>query len=400
MQRKNIAILFGGRSVEHEISVITAREALGAVDTLRYNPIPVYVTREGRWMCGPVLRDLMLGDNYRRIFARDAVKTQLEALLDEVVLLPKPGVGGLVKLGRNGVPLSGKKALVPVDVLFPAFHGTYGEDGCMQGLFELSDIAYAGCNPLASSIGMHKHLAKGLLLAGGVDSLPGLLVHKDEMKNLDALMRRIAGKIPTPLFVKPCNLGSSVGISEISIVNSEERLPETLSYVFRYDESAIIEPYLTTLRELQVAVCEGKTIHVSAVEAPKVKGVNTAAAKYGTNMLNAGTKNVRDAGLFSSSREFDPQDVDPAVLDLVRCSGKRVYDILGCGGVVRVDFFYDTKANKLYFNEINTLPGSLSYFLYERRDPPMLFTVLIDEIIHSALRCHAQRDNFNRTYVF
>lgn len=408
MSRLNVAVLFGGKSVEHEISIVTAREALGAIDRRRYAPLPVYVSREGRWFCGERLKEVMDHDE-RKAFAKETVAESLESRLDEVTLLPIPGVGGLVKLGDmrkprafSGARSAGQKrrSVIPVDVYMPLFHGTLGEDGCMQGLFELAEVAYTGCNTIVSAIGMHKHFAKQLLQANGVNCLPGILVRKREMENFDRLWERITGKLAFPLFVKPCSLGSSVGISSQSVVQSQETLAQALAHAFRYDDSAIIEPYVSNLRELQVAVCRGNALLVSAVESPKVKGINTASSKYGDNMLSSGSKSAMEVGLSNAKRELNPRDLPEGVLAEVVAAARRVYEILDCAGVVRVDFFYDQTNNRLLFNEINSLPGSLSLFLFHGLAPPLLFPELLDTIIESALRFHAGRDNYQRTHVF
>jgi D-alanine-D-alanine ligase len=408
MPRHIVAILFGGKSVEHEISIVTAREVLGAIDRVQYSPLPIYVNREGRWFCGDRLNEVMNNDR-RDAFASDSVGASLEAYLEEVVLLPVPGIGGLVKLGaiRKRRPFSRLLAatrpedfLIPVHVFMPLFHGTFGEDGCMQGLFELAEVAYTGCNTVVSALGMHKHFAKQLLTANGIESLPGILVRKREMNDFDSLWNRINGNVSFPSFVKPCSLGSSVGISNQSVVYTEQTLAQALAHVFRYDESAIIEPYLTDLRELQVAVCRGKTIHVSAVEAPKVHGINTAASKYGSDMLTSGSKRSTSVGLSTADRELDPVNLPDGTLQRVVAAARSVYDILGCSGVVRVDFFYDKAKARLLFNEINTLPGSLSLFLFHGLKPCLLFTQLLNTLIESAEELYATRDNYKRTHVF
>ena len=394
--RLRVAIFFGGRSVEHEISIVTAHEAMGALDRRRYEPVPVYIGRDGRWLCGAPLARLLTSDDYRAVFARERVRS-LDALLAEVTLVPVPGTSALRRIG--GAHLDGPKT-IPVDVFMPVLHGTFGEDGCLQGLFEMAEVAYTGCGLMAAGLGMHKQFAKQLLAENGIDSMPGLLVRKPEFLDLDPLLARITAAMPFPLFVKPCNLGSSVGITQRSVADSVAALTEALAQVFRYDEEAIIEPFLPKMRELQVAVFRGRETLVSAVEAPKVEGINTASSKYGTNMLTSGSKDSRRAGLSSAQREFNPADIPPAVLAGVAETGRKIAEILGCTGIVRVDFFYHPAAGRLYFNEINTLPGSLSYFLFERLTPPVLFTDLLAKLIDSALELRARKDNFRRTHVF
>ncbi len=283
----------------------------------------------------------------------------------------------------------------------PVFHGTFGEDGCMQGLFELAEVAYTGCSTVVSAVGMHKHFAKQILQANGVESLPGILVRKREMLDWDALWNRVIGKFQFPLFVKPCSLGSSVGISNQSVVDSEGTLAQALAHAFRYDDSVIIEPYLTALRELQVAVCRGKTLRVSAVESPIVnEKANTASSKYGSDMLTSGSKNVTEVGLSNAKRELNPRDLPEGTLALVAAAAQKVYEVLDCNGVVRVDFFYDKTNSRVLFNEINTLPGSMSLFLFHGLAPPLLFPEVISTVIESALELHAARDNYKRTYSF
>ena len=220
------------------------------------------------------------------------------------------------------------------------------------------------------------------------------------MRDFDRLWERITGKLPFPLFVKPCSMGSSVGISSQSVVESQETLAQALAHAFRYDESAIIEPYVSKPRELQVAVCRGSALLVSAVESPKVKGINTAASKYGNNMLASGSKSAADVGLSNAQRELNPRDLPNGLLAEVVNAARKVYETLDCAGVVRVDFFYDQTNGKLLFNEINSLPGSLSLFLFHGLTPPLLFPELLNTIIDSALSLHAGRDNYKRTHVF
>lgn len=408
MTRQRVAILFGGQSVEHEISIVSAREVLGAIDRRRYAPLPLYVNREGRWFCGERLDQAMNSDR-RDVFTRDNVRRVLEPFLTEVALLPVPGIGGVVPIGGAGKLKQAVRAsragrtqseVMPVDVFMPVFHGTFGEDGCMQGLFELAQVAYTGCNTVASAVGMHKHFAKQLIQANGVDCLPGLLVKKRELADFDAVCRRIHEGLSFPCFVKPCNLGSSVGISKQSVVRSDQDLANALVHAFRYDDAAIIEPYVTDMRELQVAIVRGQTLHVSAVEAPLVKGINTAASKYGTDMLSSGSKGAATVGLENADREIDPQELPPGVLGQVTAAARQIYNILDCAGVVRVDFFFDRQRSRLFFNEINTLPGSMSSFLFHGLNPCLLFTEVVNIVIESALELHAARDNLKRTHAF
>ena len=412
MNMKNVAVLFGGRSVEHEISILTARDALQAIDATKYSPIPVYVDQAGSWFAGKKLIEIVRAEDFYDSFATS------KHLLDEVVMLPIPKLGGLVRMpseSRSGGIVAhllrsfdgGKLSVIPVDIFMPVFHGTYGEDGCVQGLFELADVAYTGCGVGPSSLGMNKYLCKQLLRSQGEPVVDGILLRASDLGKGADLWPGLPSTLRSgPLFVKPCNLGSSVGIDpELSIVETSEQLLAALIHVFKYDAEALIERQIVNPLELQVAVFRGNDIHASAVEAPQVCGkVNTASEKYGTSVLKkgraGGKKDPRQVGLASAHRRIEPSEVEKHVLDEVRARGVRIYKPLGCSGVVRLDFLYDLKTKELFFNEVNTLPGSLGYYLFENATPPVIFTEMLSAILDSAEAAKVQRNILKRLYEF
>jgi D-alanine-D-alanine ligase len=215
LKRKNVAVVFGGRSVEHEISIISGLQLIKALDVVQYRPIPVYIAPSGKWYAGDELLDRQF---YKRMPA--SLKSA-----DEVTLLPQPGTGGLTVLRPK---LSGSHStlieptVIPIDVFFLAFHGTFGEDGCIQGLLEMAEVPYTGCGVLSSAVGMSKHHCKQLLMSNGVPVLPGILIEREEIEqNLGHNLAAVRAKIMSakglekfPLFVKPCNLGSSIAVAK------------------------------------------------------------------------------------------------------------------------------------------------------------------------------------------
>lgn len=368
-QIKNLAVLFGGRSVEHEISVITALQLINVLDVERYRPIPVYIAQSGRWYTGEALLNK---EFYKKL---PASLSQVQ----EVTLLPVPRIGGLTVLQPKK-----QGEVIPVDIYFLAFHGTYGEDGCIQGLMEMADVAYTGCGVLSAALGMNKYQCKTHLAAHGIPVLPATVVHRDEgRKSLTAVRDRILstpGLEQFPLFVKPCNLGSSIGISVASDIAG---LNAALVNTFRYDAQAIVEPCVKDILEINVSVLEDDEPVASVVEMPvSTSGVLTYEDKY---LRGEGNKQAGESeGMASLTRVIDPKDLNVELKQAAIEYAVKAFKILGCSGVARIDFIIDSTTDRIYFNEINTLPGSLSFYLWVKSEPPLLYTELLNRIIERA----------------
>ena len=366
----NIGVLFGGRSVEHEISVITGLQLIKALDTEKYKVVPVYVTPSGEWYSSQVL----LNRDIYRNFNPKALG------LKEVTLLPKPGIGGLSELRSERV--------IPVDIFLPAFHGDFGEDGCIQGLFELAAVVYTGSGVAASAISMDKYLCKSVLRDHGIPVLPSAVVRKEEIQgDFVSVVRKIAktpGLDDFPLFVKPCHLGSSIGISKAT---NERELGIGLVKVFRHDSIAIIEPLLEEMFEINVSVLKTSDgiIRASVVEVPHS---DSGTLSYEEKYMRGGGKKKggQSEGMAALIRSINPESLDQALKDSVTNIATRAYSILGCGGAVRFDFMHDNQTGQLFFNELNPLPGSFSYYLWAESKPRLLYTEELDEIILSAIR--------------
>lgn len=372
-RREVVAVLFGGRSVEHEISIITGLELINAMDVLRYDPLPVYIAPNGRWYTGEEL--------FEQSFYR-GLPDSLERL-EEVTLLPTPGLGGLTRL-RTGLS---RRSTIAVDVFLPAFHGQYGEDGCIQGLFEMADVAYTSSEVLPSAVAMNKYFCKKILESHGIPVLPSVTVNKSDAtrgEGLSGLRRKILSTpgLDYPLFVKPCNLGSSVGIGR---AKDDSELNSALAKVFKYDLVAIIEPCVTNIFEINISVLDGDDPIASVVEIPASSGGTlTYEEKYmrGGGKKKGGASRAR--GMASLARVIDPESLGAEMKAAVTDYAVRAYRTLDCSGVVRFDFIVDGSKNEIYFNELNPLPGSFAYYLWAKSKPRRLYTEVLTTIIERA----------------
>lgn len=384
-KRTKVAVMFGGRSVEHEISVITALQLMQAIDPAVYEAIPVYIAPNGSWYTGSELLT-------RSFYAK--VPGNLSSLT-EVTLLPKPGVQGLTVLSKGSSSVSSLGNVIPVDLFLPAFHGQYGEDGCIQGLYELADVPYTGSNVVASAITMNKYLCKMYLKQHDVPVLPALLVSRSDarrdIKGTVESILKTEGFTKLPLFVKPCNLGSSIGVSR---VKEPSELASALAKVFRYDTHALVEPCVSEIMEINCSVRDYNGIHASVVEIPvSQSGVLSYEEKY---LRGGGKKTGQSEGMASLTRVIDPQDLDTQIRDRVIDLAKRSFGLLGCSGVARLDFIVDLASGNLYFNELNAFPGSCSFYLWVRSQPRILYTQLIHNMIETAISHHATAASLDR----
>jgi D-alanine-D-alanine ligase len=377
-KKKNIAVLFGGRSVEHEISVITALQLIGVLDVTQYEPIPVYIAQSGRWYVG----DRLLEKSFYRGLPGSLKQVQ------EVALIPVAGSKGLTVMGgQRGLFGRTTEQIMPIDVYFLAFHGTFGEDGCIQGMLEMADATYTGCTVLPAALGMNKYKCKKALAAAGIPVLPAAVVDRTlAQKSLSEVREQIfatPGLEQLPLFVKPCNLGSSIGIGVAKDIPS---LDGCLVNTFRYDSQAIVEPCVKNIVEINVSVVgDEEGVTASVVEMPvSISGVLTYEEKY---LRDDGAKKTGDSesqGMASLSRIIDPPDLNPELKQMGIDYAKKAFLTLGCSGVSRIDFIIDADSDQLYFNEINTLPGSLSFYLWMKSKPQVVYTELLNRIIQQA----------------
>lgn len=383
-KKETIAVLFGGRSSEHEISIITALQAIQAIDPVLYTILPVYIAMSGKWYTGDSLLDKKFYQNLSKTLP----------LLQQVSLLPDPTIGGLVLSNEEIIDRNRK---IAVDLCFLAFHGQNGEDGCIQGLLELANLPYTGCGVGSAALTMNKYACKMFLRAHGIPVLPSITVHREEIKlHLETIGEKILSKLQCfPLFIKPCHLGSSIGISRAT------NLPELyagLAKVFLYDERAIIEPCVEDLLEINVAVLGGSPPIASVVEIPLSQSGNILT--YEDKYLTGGNKNSSSGGMADLSRVIDPATLDSSIKKQVIDTALLAFSLLNCSGVSRFDYLYDKKSGKLYFNEVNTIPGSLAYYLWEKCNPPILYTEVINRMLQEAREKRAVKLSVNEEIGF
>ena len=376
--KTRVAVFFGGRSPEHDVSVITGLQVLAAVDQARFAPFPVYIGPRGEWLVGDSLAD-------RRTYLPSE---RTRAALSEVTLsLGEPGRGLLVPK-RGG--FFGRRQPVEFDIALPAFHGLYGEDGAMQGLFEVANLPYTGMRGLASATFMDKAAAKALLTGLDIPLLPHAVISRGgaglpSAETLSPLLRNIG----LPCIVKPAHLGSSIGVGKAETADEVRAL---LPAIFRLDRQAIVEPFIPNLVEYNLSVARiGGSVRTSAIEQPKraeelldfrQKYLSGAAGKGG--IKNAGESSQ---GMLSLTREINPALPASLEADLRRWA-TAAFEAADGSGAPRIDFYGNAATGEVWLNEINPCPGSFGYFLWEAANPPLLFTALLSALLDEAVVRH------------
>ncbi|MBE6812315.1 MAG: D-alanine--D-alanine ligase [Ruminococcaceae bacterium] len=392
-----LAVLFGGMSVEHEVSVISALQAVASLDTSKYDIYPIYMTKNNEFYTGP---DAGFIESYRDIPALLKKCTRCFFIKD----------GNKVKLMRYPLKRFGNNVLTEVDVAFPIVHGTNVEDGVLQGYLKTLGLPFVGCDVLSSAVGMDKYVMKTVLMQCGVPVLDCIRVNVREFADPDKILDECEAKIGYPVIVKPVNLGSSVGIS---LAKDRRALLHSLDDAFRYAPQLLIERAVTDLTEINCSVC-GDVDYAEASEceqplktdeilsyADKYTSGGGGGAKGGKLGANGGKlggakgSGSKGAGMASLSRKI-PADISPERREEIRTMAVKAFQALGCNGVSRIDFMIDGATDKVYLNEINTIPGSLSFYLW--KPVGVEYNVLLDRMIELALKRRRQEESF--TYSF
>ena len=361
--RTNVAVFFGGRSVEHEISVISASQAMHAINREKYNVIPVYISKQGKWYTGEKLFDIA---NYRDM-------NTLVKNCEEVFMRPEFGDYNLY---RAKTKLFGSNIYAAIDVVIPALHGTNGEDGIFEGVLETIGIPYAGCNTVSSAIGMDKITMKMILKECGIPVVDYVwFTDKQWYKQKDALIEKIESQIGYPVIVKPANLGSSVGISRAT---NRESLIESIETAEKYSARIIVEDMVENLKEINCSVLgDCDDYQTSTLEEP----IKTGEFLSYEDKYMGGTKSAK--GMQASQKRI-PADLSKELTERIQFLAGETFRVLSCHGVSRVDFMVDDDTQNVYVNEINTIPGSLSFYLWEATGIP--FDRLMDNLIQLALK--------------
>ncbi|MDE6793107.1 MAG: D-alanine--D-alanine ligase [Muribaculaceae bacterium] len=375
--KTNVAVFFGGRSVEHEISVISALQAINAFDKEKYNIVPVYISKQGRWYTGPEVLDI---SNYK----------DMKALIEkseEVYMRPEYGDYNLYRANPGG-GFFGKKnpVLEEIHVAIPVLHGSHGEDGMFEGLLETIGIPFAGCDTLSSANGMDKITMKMILHSEGIPVVDYVwFTDKEWTSKKEEIIEKIENKLGYPVIVKPANLGSSVGIGKAS---NRETLIDKIDNAAKFSQRLIVEDMVEDMMEINCSVLGDCDDHQSSVcEEPISKGdFLSYEEKYG-----GGAK----AGMQASEKRI-PADIPVEMSEAIRKLAGETFRVLSCHGVSRIDVMVDRKNDKIYVNEINTIPGSLSFYLWE--ESGISFTQLMDKLVELALRRKRETDRKTFTY--
>jgi len=332
---KKIAVIFGGRSVEHDVSIITAHTPIiqSLLATGRFDIWPIYIAKDGSWYSDQAMNDL--GYFKQEDFESQLTKQKkIQLLFNKGLQIIWPGI---------------RSKRVRIDIVFPAMHGTYGEDGSLMGLLRMANIPFVGCDLVASAVAMDKVLTKQVLSTENIPTPPYVwFTKKDWEVNRSSLKAKIT-KLKWPVFVKPVHLGSSIAISK---VKQYSELENAVEVAFHYDDKVLVEEGIENLIEVTLPIMGNEELQLAEIERPLNK---TEFFDFNDKYLSG---NKKGGGVNSQYSEI-PANIGKELSERVKDLGKRTYHALECSGIARVDFLIENKANQVYVVEVNTLPGSL-----------------------------------------
>ena len=351
-KKLHVAVLFGGRSGEHDVSLMSARSVLSVLDPARYEVTQIGITHEGKWLTG-----------------------------DDV--LGKFENGKLVDLAHFVLSTDPSDSSLAADVFFPVLHGTFGEDGTLQGLFELADVAYVGAGVVGSSVGMDKGVFKDVMIANNIPVVNMMIVLRTEIEtDMSSLIERAEQLGEYPLFTKPANLGSSVGVTKCS---NRSDLQEGLMEAASFDRRVLIQKGVKNVREIEVSVL-GNDDPVASVcgEVRPSREFYSYESKY----------------IDGTSGLIIPAPLADEVSECIREYAVRAYKAIDCAGMARVDFFVEKDTNKVYLNELNSIPGFTQISMYPKlwEASGLSYPKLVDRLIELAMERKAERDRTSHTY--
>ena len=373
--KTNIGVFFGGRSTEHEISVISASQAMHAINRDRFDVTPIYITKQGEWYSGDALLDVA---NYRHI---DTLLSKCE----KVYMRPVYGDYNVYKVKK---PFFGSDVLAKLDVVIPVLHGSNGEDGIFEGVLETIGIPYAGCNTISSANGMDKITMKMILQANDIPVVGYVwMTDKEWFAKRDDIIAKIENKIGYPVIVKPANLGSSVGISR---AKDREELIEAIATAEKYSTRIIVEDMVENLQEINCSVLgDCDEYQMSVLEEP----IKTGDFLSYEDKYMGGSKGAK--GMQASQKRI-PAELPHDETERIKFLAGETFRVLSCHGVSRVDVIVDAKTRDIYVNEINTIPGSLSFYLWEATG--ISFEQLMERLV--ALAIKRKREQSHKTVSY
>jgi D-alanine-D-alanine ligase len=358
-RKQTVGVIFGSRSVEHDVSVVTAQQVIQALSPAKYEVVPIYITRDGNWLTGPLLTDIKTFQSANVEELMGIKQTVVSPAVPHHGMITPPVAG---MLGRN--------VLKKLDVIFPAVHGTHGEDGTLQGLFELADIPYVGCGVFASAAANDKIATKAILKENGVPVLDYVALRRqDWLTNREAMLTKITDKLAFPLFVKPATLGSSVGVARVA---DRAAAIAAIDVALNFDRRVIIESALLDSIEVNCAVMGNNELRTSLLEQPiSYQEFLTYEDKY--------MRGGRSDGMKGAERKI-PAPISDELTAKIRQTTVDAFKAIDGRGTARIDYL--VKDGVHYITEINTMPGSLSFYLWQAEG--MSPAAVVDELIRLA----------------
>ena len=376
-----VGVIFGGESVEHEVSIISAMQAINKLDLEKYEVVPIYITKDREWYTGEMLRDIEVYQDLSLI----------KRYADNVVLYCKDGSYVLQK--KNGLF---KRVVKEIDIAFPIVHGTNVEDGVLQGYLQTIGIPLVGPNVYGAAVGQDKVYMKALWEEAGLPMTKYVWFYDSDYKqDKDEVIKRVE-KLKYPVIVKPATTGSSVGIS---VCEDEEKLVEAIDEAIQYDNKILVEEVVKNLKECNIAVM-GNYEHQKVSEIEEVFSGNkflTYTDKYiggGKGKLKGG-KVSSSKGMASASRKL-PADLSKKMREEIEEVAVKAFKALGSSGNSRIDFLIDEENEKVYINEINSIPGSLAFYLWEEKG--VNFTRMLEDMINIGVKDYKKR--VSKTHSF
>ena len=403
----NVAVVFGGKSTEHDISIISAHQTIENIDKEKYNVMPVYISKTG--------------DFY---YSKDGLLLDMKNYKNQKDLISKCRNVSFVKIKNhtyirdNKVAIFGDKIDQEVDVVFLVVHGTNVEDGNLQGYFHTLNLPIVGSDVLASAISMDKYVMKEYWKAIGIPVIDGIRFDKKDFNNVNFIVDKVEKELGYPVIVKPVNLGSSIGIKK---GNDKQSLIDALELAFSFTDLILVEKAIVNMREINCAVLGDKfECETSELEEPfgndeilsfadkYMSGGGAKGAKSGAKQVDVGAKQVNvgastaspnklgtKSGMASLKRKI-PAELEDSVANKIREYAIKAFKYMGCSGVARIDFIIDKDNGNIYANEINAIPGSLSYYLFEPKG--LKFKELTDRLINIAIENFKREERLNYTF--
>ena len=367
-----VGVFFGGKSVEHEVSVISGIQALNAFDREKYEAIPIYITKENEMYTGEAIADI---GNYKNI--PELLKKSIR-----IFFICEQGRLNMVQYPEKKF---GNSIVDHIDVAFPVVHGANVEDGSLQGFLRHYNVPMAGCDVTPAAVYMDKYVMKTVLKDNDIPVLDCVTLHVREYeKDEEAAYRKVEHKIAYPVIVKPVNLGSSVGIK---VAKDREGLCEALQYAYEFGQKVLIEKAIMNLREINCSVLgDYESAQASECEEP----ISSDEILSYEDKYVAGNKGASE-GMRTAKREL-PANLTPELREEIRTLAVKTFQALDCSGVSRIDFMIDKDTGKVYVNEINSIPGSLSFYLWEIMGKP--YAELLDDMVKLALKREREEGNF------